>query len=477
MKKSLGLYDIVLMNVTAIIGLRWITIAAAGGASSVFMWIFAAFMFFVPLGLVSSELATGWPKQGGLYVWVKEAFGDKPAFITSWFYWINNLFYYPSLLAFIAVTLAFLIDPLLVQHGLLTGNATLADSKLYVCGLTLVLFWLLTFINCKGIRIGKWLANLSGLFGTIMPGLTIIVLGAASVFLLKRPIPTDYSFDKLIPSLSSFSDISFLSTLMFAMAGIELTPTLAGDTENPEKTFPRATLISAVIIAIIYIIGTVAMTMILSPDKIGSASGIMAAMKLLSSELNFPFLLTGMAIMITLGNFGGVGVWIIGPIKMLFESTRQGVFPEFFVRLNDDGMPRNAMIVQAFLITLITLCTSFMPSVESMYEVLILMTTITYFIPYILLFGAFIKLRKSHPDTPRPYRVPGGNPGAWLVAGIGLFSVMLGIFLPFVPGKDLTTVQAITIYELEIAGGPLLFGLAGFLLYRRFERKSLAPDV
>ncbi len=162
---------------------------------------------------------------------------------------------------------------------------------------------------------------------------------------------------------------------------------------------------------------------------------------------------------------------------MLFESTRQGVFPEFFVRLNDDGMPRNAMIVQAVLITLITLFTSFMPSVESMYQVLILMTTITYFIPYILLFGAFIKLRKSHPDTPRPYRVPGGTPGALLVAIVGLFSVMLGIFLPFVPGKDLVTSQAIMIYELEIAGGPLLFGLAGFLLYRRFEQKNLAPDA
>lgn len=476
MKKSLGLFDIVLMNVTAIIGLRWITIAAAGGSSSVFMWVFAAFMFFIPLGLVSAELATGWPEQGGLYVWVREAFGEKPAFITSWFYWINNLFYYPSLLAFIAVTMAFIIDPVLIKYDFLSSGQTLADSKLYVCGLTLVLFWVLTLINCRGVSVGKWISNLSGLFGTILPGLTIIILGAVSVFILKRPIPTDYSLAKLVPSFSSFDDISFLSTLMFAMAGIELTPTLAGDTENPERVFPKATVISAIIIAIIYIVGTIAMTMIIAPDKIGSASGIMDAMKLLATELNFPLLLFGMAIMITLGNFGGVGVWIIGPIKMLFESTRQGVLPEFFVKLNDDGMPRNAMIVQAVLITVITICTSLLPSVESMYDVLILMTTITYFIPYILLFGAFLKLRKSHPDNPRPYKVPGGTAGAWLAAGVGLFSVFLGIILPFVPGKSLITAYDIMIYELQIGGGPLILGVIGLLIYRHHECSGIDAE-
>lgn len=477
MKKSLGLFDIVLMNVTAIIGLRWITIAAGFGASSIFLWFFAAFLFFIPLGLVSAELATGWPKQGGLYVWVREAFGEKPAFITSWFYWINNLFYYPSLLTFIAVTIAFLIDPILIKNNYLANTESLADSKFYVCGLTVVFFWLLTLVNCKGLRVGKWLANVSGLFGTILPGLTIILLGIASVFVFKRPVPTDYSLSQLLPSLSSYTNISFLSTLMFAMAGIELTPILAGDTENPEKIFPRATVISAIIISVIYIIGTVSMTMIISPDKIGSASGIMDAMKLLSAELNFPYLLYAMALMITLGNFGGVSVWIIGPIKMLFESTRQGVFPDFFVKTNEDGMPQNAMIVQAFLITLIVILTSFLPSVETIYEVLILMTTITYFIPYILLFAAFMKLRKSFPDTPRPYKIPGGNIVAWLITAVGLFSVTLAIVLPFVPSKNLITSQAILIYELEVGGGPLFFGLIGYLIYRHYESKTLAPKV
>lgn len=461
MKKSMKLWDIVLMNVTAVIGLRWIPIAAGYGASSILLWILAAALFFIPISLIASELATTWPDQGGMYVWIREAYGEKPAYITSWFYWTTNLFYYPSLLTFIAVVISFMFNP------------ALADNKVYVCSVILIVFWGVTLFNLKGMNCGKWLANISGSLGTIFPGLVIIVLGILSTLVWKRPIPTNYSAVNWIPHLGSQSNIAFLSTLMFAMAGIEVTTVFAGETEEPQKVFPKAIVISAFFIAGIYILGTVAMTLIISPDKIGAASGIMDAIKLVATEVKIPGLVMVVAISLTIGNFGGISVWIIGPIKMLFESTKSGILPESFTKLNKNDMPQNAMIIQACIITVIVLVTSLLPSVNAFYGILVLMTTINYFIPYLILFPAFIKLRKKYPDKVRPFRVPGGNGFAYLITVLGLISVITAIVLPLIPSSDLKTVSQIIVYECEIVGGPVIFLIVALYFFKKYEKKNL----
>jgi amino acid transporter len=327
-------------------------------------------------------------------------------------------------------------------------------------------------LNCQGLAIGKWLSGLSGTIGTLLPGLVLILLGLASAFLWKRPIPTDYSLAHWLPQLDSRTNIAFLSTLMFAMAGLELTPIMAGETENPQRNFPISTAISAVLIVGTYVLGTVAITLVLDPGKVGAASGIMDAIKLVADGVGLPGVLGAVAWMITLGSFGGVSVWVVGPIKMLFESTKEGMLPAFFTELNENGAPRNAMLVQAGLISFIAIATSFLPSVNNIYQVLILMTTITYFLPYLLMFAAFLKLRESCPEVPRPYRIPGGKVFAWAIALSGLFSVVLAIVLPFFPSPDLKTGKDILLYEIEIGGGPLLFAWLGWMVYSRREKRE-----
>ncbi|MGE5707265.1 MAG: APC family permease [Bacteroidota bacterium] len=456
MKRTMRLWDIVLMNVTAIIGLRWLPIAAGYGASSILLWILAGTLFFIPLGLVSAELATAWPDQGGLYVWIRKAFGDRLGFLTSWFYWISNLFYYPALLTFIAVTLAFITRP------------EWALDKRFVCLVIIGVFWAVTLVNCKGLSLGKWLTSVSGTFGTLLPGLILIALGLLSVFCWHRPIPTDYAAAKWLPSFST-SNLAFLSTLMFAMAGIELTPIFAGETEAPQKTFPRATVISALLIVGTYILGTAAMTWLVDPSKIGASSGIMESIKLVADDLRFPWVTVAVGWMMIIGGFGGASLWVLGPIKMLFESLQDDVLPPSFTRLNEEGAPQNAMLIQAVLITFIVLGTSLLPTVDRIYQVLILMTTITYFLPYLLMFAAFLRLREQYPSVPRPYRVPGGKLSARTVAFVGISSVVLAIVLAFVPPADVRTTAELLVYEGAIAGGPLLLGVLGFWLYRRHE--------
>lgn len=462
MKKIMRTWDLVLMNVTAIIGLRWLPIAAGYGASSISLWIIAAILFLLPLGMVSSELATAWPEEGGVYVWVKEAYGEKAGFLVSWFYWTNSFFFFPSLLIFVAVTLAFIINP------------ALATNKIFVCSVVLASLWLVTIINFWSMKIVKGLSNLSGTFGVILPGIIIVILGFAAVLIWHHPIPTDYSLAKLIPDFGSKSNIAFLSTLMFSMAGLELTPTLAGETHDPKRTFPRALFISAALIVGIYIVGTVAITMMIAPEKIGAASGIMDGLQIICTELHLPFVVSIVAVMLILSGIGGASIWSVVPIKMLHESCKQGILPKFFMRLNKNDMPRNAMIVQSVVVTVIILGTSILPTVNAFYEILILMATITYFIPYLFMFATFIKLRKTHPDYPRPYRVPGGDWFGSLLAIVGLISVAFAIILPFViPPKDVQTAHDILVYRLEILSGPVIFAVLGLLLHARYKKKQL----
>ena len=150
MKRTMRLWDIVFMNVAAIVGLRWIPIAAAYGASSILLWVMAAVLFLIPLGLVAAELGTTWPDQGGLYVWVREAYGERAGFMTSWFYWANSFFYCPSLLTFVAVTWAFIVNP----H--------LETNRFFICGTALGMLWIVTLINFRGMDAFKKLANLAG---------------------------------------------------------------------------------------------------------------------------------------------------------------------------------------------------------------------------------------------------------------------------------------------------------------------------
>lgn len=461
MKKTMRLWDIVFINVTAIIGLRWLPIAAGYGASAPLLWVLAAMLFFIPLGLVSAELATAWPDEGGLYVWVKEAYGEKSAFLVSWFYWINSFFYWPSLFTFIAVTITFLIDP------------ALAKNKYFVCTLVLVGLWTITLVNLRSMSAMKWLSKLGGLFGIILPGLIIIAIGFLARFLWGHHSPTSYALANWLPHMGTKSNIALLSTLMFSMSGIELTPILAGETHNPKKTFPLAILISAILIVGIYVVGTAAITFIIAPEKIGAASGVMDALHLIAQEMHLPFIVPAVAVMIVLGGIGGASIWLVVPIKMFFESCRHGVLPKFFIRRNKNDMPSHAMLVQAIVVSGIIIFTAVLPSVNVFYETLVIMATITYFIPYLAMFIAFIKLRKTQPQHIRPYHIPGGPIMAWLVTGIGMFSVLMAIILPFiVPPSDISSTHDVLMYRLELIIGAVVFGIIGYVIYWRYEKKK-----
>ena len=153
--RVMGLKDVVFFNIAAIVGMRWLTTAASQfGLASLLLWGVAMVIFFLPSAVVVRELADIDPGAGGIYRWVHRAFGARQGFVAGWGYWVNNLFYFPSLLVSTAAIAAYAGGPTFVRLG---------DDPVFIATLSLVGLWFAVWLNLVGLRVGKWLQNAGGL--------------------------------------------------------------------------------------------------------------------------------------------------------------------------------------------------------------------------------------------------------------------------------------------------------------------------
>ncbi len=388
--------------------------------------------------------------------WTKAIFGEKIAFYTSWFYLIANIFYYPTLLTFSGISLAYVINP------------DLASSKLFISSYVIVLFWVGTVINIKGVEFLAIFAKYGGFLGNILPIIAIIILALISVFLIHRPVPTSYAFSNWFHDFTS-SNLLFLATLTFAMSGGELTSAFASDMPNPKKDFAKATLISALLISVCYILGTIALTLVLNPHDIGAASGPLQLIYKVTSILGAEWITKVICILIAVSTSIGAALWMVGTIKMFTEGNDKKFIPKTLRKENKNGIPSNALIIQSVVVTVIVLLTSLMKTVENLYTVLVMMATITLFIVYLVVLLAYFKLKfKMQKDNKFTgiYEVPGKKAGAFTAFFLATIATVVTIIIPiFSPGNN-----NVIIYELEIIGGPILFWIIAWLLIRKAER-------
>lgn len=240
--KSLGLWDVVAMNIVAIVGLRWISRSARIGAPAVTLWILACLLFFVPLAAVLAELSSRHPDQGGIYAWARRAFGPLHGYICGWCMWVNNLFYFPSLLLFAAANMLIPI-----------GASNLADSRAYSVIFVLGFLWLMTFINILGFSAGKWVQHL-GSIATWIPAVILIACGAVAFF--KFGSATSFAPSQLLPRENVMDSISFWSSLCFAFSGFEISSMVGQEVHDPRKTIPRSIVLSGIAVTIIYILSS-----------------------------------------------------------------------------------------------------------------------------------------------------------------------------------------------------------------------------
>src|SRR3990167_5293209 len=263
-KKSLGLFHLVMINVIAVDSIRTLTFSAVYGFSLVFFYLLMALMFFIPTALVSAELGTGWPNRGGIYIWVREAFGKKWSLIIIWLNWIYNVFWYPTIMALIAGTIAYLFNP------------DLATNKLYMCFSILVLYWFATLLNCFGMKTSSLLSTFGAIIGTMFPMLFIAFLGCIW-FSQGKPMQIEFSLAEFIPKQNQTSNLAFLTSVLFGLLGLEMAATHAQEMHNPKKDYPRSLWVSVFFILFTIIFGSLSIALVVPNSELTLATGMMQA--------------------------------------------------------------------------------------------------------------------------------------------------------------------------------------------------------
>lgn len=454
-KKHIGVFTLAMINLVAIGSVKnWPTIAESG-LSSIFYLILATLIFFLPTALVSAELATGWPKTGGIFIWVKEAFGHRWGFLAIWLLWIENVIWYPTILSYIAATIAYIFNPLW------------RENKPYIFCLSLIAFWLMTYLNLRGIKMSGKISSLGGILGNVIPSILIIVLGMGWFF-SGKPLALTLSWDHFFPDMSQPHQWVIFTGVLLSLCGMEMSAVHAHDVENPQKNYPRAIFISMILIFILSILGVLSIAAVVPQEEISLTAGTMQAFGSFVELYHLKFLIPCMALLMVIGALSGLSTWIIGPSRGLLAAARHGDLPPFFRRINAQGSPYVLLITQGIIVSFLSLLFVFMQSVNSAYWILVVLVTQVYLVMYILMFAAAIKLRYQHPYVFRSYKIPGGLCGIWLVAGMGILSSLVTFIIGLFPPSQIPTSQSV-FYWVFILSGVIFICLIPTLL-RLFKK-------
>jgi glutamate:GABA antiporter len=460
LRKTMGFWDVLLFNIATVLGPRWIAAAGHNGTSSISLWVLAALFFFVPGAFVINELSSRFPHEGGLYVWAKEAFGDFHGFVAGWTYWIYTVFYFPGLLLASASMSAYVIG----EKG-----GTLSQDRTFLLVVSLALLLVAVVLNIIGLNIGKWLQNAGGV-GTYVP--LLVLVGVAVLVYFRNGSATHFTAANMMPTWN-WDTVNFWSQIAFAFTGLELVSAMSEEVRDPRRTLPRAVFGAGAMIAFMYIVGTFAILTLAPAGDLDPKSGVFHAITLGSVVLKIGFLGILAAILVTVGNAGGVGSTVAGIARVPFVVGIDRYLPAAFGKIHPRWKtPYVSILVQAGVSGAILLLSQIKSeTVQAAYQMLIDAAIILYFIPFLYMFAGVIKLagRKDRGENPHAILIPGGKFGLWGCGILGFVVVLLGIFVSLVPPGDAVNKWS---FELRLVGGTLASVFLGLILYWRGVREK-----
>jgi len=467
-EKTLKVRDLIFFNIIAMVGLRWIALSSReAGWSALILWMIAILFFFIPQALAVSELNRIKPVTGGLYVWARDSLGEFNGFMSGWCYWTNNFIYYPSLLGFVAPTVAYL-----------AGRADLATNRWFVMGIILIFLWVAVIINIIGLKPTKRMENLGGMT-TI--AVFIIILVLAIMLLSSRGIQNILSPIDFVPR--GLSSIGIWSALCFALAGFELVSTLGGEIEQSKRTVYKSISISAVGIAIIYLVGTFFVMASMPRANIAVDIGIQETLKSLGDTMGASWAANLGFVLLIIGGMAGVGAWLAGTSRISYKIGINKRLPGFFSAIHPRWKtPHWSILFQGIIASILTVVayTWAQPSEEvllgetvletmattSAYRILVDMTIIIYLIPFVYLFLSFLAIKLRDKSSEKGY-IPGGRAGVWILGIMGLVSSLIAIAMPFIDAVADFSLGNMVI----LVGGTALFLGVGTLVYWLSSRK------
>ena len=459
---KIGLMAFVLITLSSLMSIRNFPTMGLVHWQLILFGILALVMYLVPASLVSAELATGWPQTGGVYVWVREAFGKRWGFVAVWLQWFQMTIGFIGILTFIAVTLSYVVNP------------GLANSKIYQFGIIVVVWWGMTILNFRGLKTYAWINSLFVSIGVLVPaalliggGLWWVLSGHTSLITLH---PTLHDF---IPDFSKANTLVLLVTFVFLFIGVEMTAVHAKEIKNVGRSYPLGILIVGIVMTVLSILGALLITMMVPVGTLNLLEGIMQAFKVIYGA---GVITTILALMIIVGSLGEVSSWILGPVRGLLETARDGNLPRGLQKENKNGMPVNMMILQAIFVTFWGAIYAILPGgVNSSFWMLFALTTCVYLVMYFFMYAAAVKLRYKFPDVKRSFSIPGGKPVMWLVAGWGLLSMVFVFILALIPPSQIKGMNlSKTGYILLMLAATLVISIIPLVIYQ-FKKPSWMP--
>lgn len=460
LKRAIGFRDLVLFYVVSGLSIRWIATAAATGPGAIAVWLIAFVCFFLPLAASVLELSSRYPEEGGIYVWTRHAFGDFAGFMTGWMYWTSNLPYFPGILYF-AASMALYIGPHHWQH--------FDSSRMYFMTFSILALALVTLLNVVGLAVGKWVNNI-GALGMWLP--VMVLVGMAAVSWRRFGSATHFTLAGMAPS-TSWKDLIFLSTIFFAYGGCEAGSFMGGEIRNPRKIIPPALVVGGAVIALGYLGGTAAMLVALPSSAIGGLGGFMQAIAAMAGRLGWNTSVPLVAFLVTISSLGAAGAYLSATARLPFVAGIDNYLPPVFGRVHPKWRtPYIALAIYGLAGALFALLGQAETTVRGAYDVLVSMAVITYFLPYLLLFAALIRLQ-SRPAAPEAMRVPGGKRVAIGLAALGFASTLLTIVLSLFPAADEPNKPLAALKIVGLTG--VLIGI-GIAIYAARRRVAALPE-
>lgn len=451
-----GVFTLMIMNIVAVVSLRGLPAEAEYGMSSAFYYLFAALVFLIPVSLVAAELAAMFPyQQGGMFRWIGEAFGTKAGFLGIWLQWVESTIWFPTVLTFGAVSLAFIgMDHVADSH--------LAANKVYTLVVVLAIYWIATLISLKGLGwVGK-VSKIGGMVGTIIPAIFLVL--CAVIYLCTGGVSQLNFHGDFFPDLTNFDNVVLAASIFLFYAGMEMSGVHVRDISNPTVNYPKAVFGGALFTVLIFVLGTYALGIIIPEKDINLVQSLLVGFDNYMHAFHMEWMTPVIAIALAFGVLAGVLTWVAGPSKGVLAVGQAGYLPKFFQKTNKAGVQRNILLIQGCAVTLLSLLFVVMPSVQSFYQILSQLTVLLYLIAYLLMFAAAIYLRYSMKNAQRPFRIGSrGNGLMLLVGGVGFLGSLLAFVLSFFP-PDQVPMGSTTVWYAVLFGGVALFVILPFVI-------------
>lgn len=474
--KHITTTQLALMTAAAVISLRGLPMMAQEELTMFFYIFFATFLFLIPAALVGAELGSAYADRGGgVYTWVKEAFNSKMGFTAIFLQWIQNVVWYPTVLGFAAASIAYLIGmPQLAQNGLFVGLFSIA------------MYWCATLVTLRGTSAISGITSKGFLIGTVLPGIVVIVMAIvwmatgnpiaisdipASVSQVVNVDALQHVHPRVFPHISGMSDIAFLAGILLLFAGVEVHAVHAPELKTPQKQFPRAMFLAALISFALFTLGALAVAIITPYEQINLQSGLFTTYQIVFDRYGVGWLSNVMGLLVAFGALAGVMSWISGPSRGLLWTAKEGVLPCFLQKTNRNGVQVNILIIQGCIVTLLSSFYIFMNDVSVAFFLLSALTIGLYLIMYMMMYASGIRLRYTQPDLKRTYRIPGGRAGMWGVAGIGFLAVLFAFVVTFFPPSQLPVGSPAT-YTWLVVIGTVVFLAIPFIITTVMSRRS-----